>query len=313
MNLSPLPPDATDLYLRGELDASTKALYEQHLEADPAMKADLEFQETLTQGLGVAKRRAELKSMLQQTPVSAGFSFLQSGLAQWSAAAISAAVVVGTLWYINQPSSTNQDASPAVAVQSATSQATTSPSVPTLPAPEASSVLEEPLAAAEPAASQVSHADPVSPQPKVHQAQQPSVKRANQASDQTSTFDEPSAESKAPAGSEMISGVGDNMNSPSVLPKNNAESASAVSETILKTDPAYQMHYQFVDGKLYLYGKFNKGLYEVIDLSGKNGKRSFLYYQETYYQVLPGTSKITALEQTADKSIVASLDKLRKK
>ena len=313
MNLSPLPPDATDLYLRGELDASTKALYEQHLEADPAMKADLEFQQTLTQGLGVAKRRAELKSMLQQTPISSGFSFWQSGVAQWSAAAISAAVVVGSLWYINQPPSTNQNASPVVAVQSASTPETTNPSVPSSPAPEASPVLEVPLAAAEPAASQIKHADPVSPQPKVQQSQQPSAKRANQASDQNNTFDEPSTESKAPAGSEMINGVGDNMNSPSVLPKNNAEFASAVSETILKSDPAYQMHYQFVDGKLYLYGKFNKGLYEVIDLSGKNGKRSFLYYQETYYQVLPGTSKITALEQMADKSIVASLDKLRKK
>jgi hypothetical protein len=68
-----------------------------------------------------------------------------------------------------------------------------------------------------------------------------------------------------------------------------------------------------MEGKLYLYGKFDNGLYEVIDLGRKVGKQSFLFYQNTYYQVLPGTSKVTQLMPTDDKGIVASLDKLRKR
>ena len=104
MTLSNLPTDATELYLRGELDAATTAQYELQLKADPVLQSELDLHQELVKGFGMAKRRVELKQMLQNTPVSgAGNMLFQNPLTQWLAAGFASVAVVSTLWLVNQP------------------------------------------------------------------------------------------------------------------------------------------------------------------------------------------------------------------
>ena len=308
MRTSNLPPDATELYLRGELDAATRSQYEVQLQADPVLQSELELHQELQHGLGIAKRRLELKQMLQNTPVSgAGNPILHNPALQWLSAGIASIVVVGTLWMVNQPVenvATPEITKSVVKAAPVTEAVTTEPSeqpltdVVTEPAPIVNSETNKEVAKAA---------------PQKNTSQPNKGANGSKTSDNEPKFDEQGQENPINLKSEVISGAGDNSNQPSMLPKSDIGGTSAVSETILKSDANYNFHYQFMEGKLYLYGKFDKGLYEVIDLGGKDGKRSFLYYQNTYYQVLPGTSKVTQLSATDDKGIVASLDKLRKK
>src|SRR6185295_8639479 len=44
----------------------------------------------------------------------------------------------------------------------------------------------------------------------------------------------------------------------------------------------YSFHYQLSQQKLRLYGKFDKGLYEIIEVNG-TAHSVFLFYKDSYY------------------------------
>ena len=54
-------------------------------------------------------------------------------------------------------------------------------------------------------------------------------------------------------------------------------------------------HYQYYQGKLYLYGDFRENPYEILELNSANGKRLFIYYNNVYYNILDDQQQITPL------------------
>jgi hypothetical protein len=59
-----------------------------------------------------------------------------------------------------------------------------------------------------------------------------------------------------------------------------------------------------------LYGSFDKGLYEVIEVNG-NAHSMFLYYKDVYYQLNERSKRITPLAPIKDTELVSKLKQFR--
>jgi hypothetical protein len=74
----------------------------------------------------------------------------------------------------------------------------------------------------------------------------------------------------------------------------------------------YANHYQFLEGKLLLYGNFDSSLYEVLEINGD--KRSvFLYFQSRYYHLDEAKTEITQLREIKDARLIQKLNLYRSK
>jgi hypothetical protein len=73
----------------------------------------------------------------------------------------------------------------------------------------------------------------------------------------------------------------------------------------------YSFHYQFADGKLMLYGPFDKNLYEILEVNGEN-HAIFLFQKENYYLLNEKETKITPLKAITDPSLIRLLREYRR-
>jgi hypothetical protein len=78
-------------------------------------------------------------------------------------------------------------------------------------------------------------------------------------------------------------------------------------------DKKYKFHYQHLEGKLYLYGKFNEGPYEIIEINGRKGKNIFFFYQGRYHKIKRNTSEVTRFEMITDLALIKELEILKEK
>jgi len=78
-------------------------------------------------------------------------------------------------------------------------------------------------------------------------------------------------------------------------------------------DKKYKFHYQHSEGKLYLYGKFNEGPYEIIEINGREGKNIFFFYQGRYHKIRRNTSEVTRFEMITDSALIKELKILKEK
>lgn len=298
MTTSPqLPQDAVELYLRGELDKAQLTAFEQQLQTDAALKAELAYHKDLQEGFK-AFRHAELKALLQETQIPAA-PFWTNSWFQWAAAGTGALALLVTA-YLFKPQENTVSSETPVATQQSQSMANQ------LPPSEPPMVNGAEPVMAEPVVSEPQHTSSEAPAPKAASK----GAEAKESTQPSATFAEPSAQPLEVVADAPKTNAG--TSNPAAMPAELSKTAPAVTETIIKSDADKTLRYQFIESKLYLYGKFD-GLYEVIDLNEKTGKRSFLYYANNYYPILPGTSKITNLEPTSDKLIISTLGKLRSK
>ncbi|MFM8912646.1 MAG: hypothetical protein ACKOE6_07000, partial [Flammeovirgaceae bacterium] len=99
--------------------------------------------------------------------------------------------------------------------------------------------------------------------------------------------------------------------------KNNAVSNNRGQVSVLhiavETDAAnkkYSFHYQFAQGKLHLYGDFDKGLYEILEVNG-DSRAVFMFYKELFYVLDEKQTAITKLEPIKDKALISKLKEYR--
>ncbi len=78
-------------------------------------------------------------------------------------------------------------------------------------------------------------------------------------------------------------------------------------------DKKYKFHYKYTSGRLYLYGKFDKSPYEIIEINARNDKRLFFFYQENYYRIEKNTSDVTAFEAIIDSDLIQELNIIKLK
>jgi hypothetical protein len=90
-----------------------------------------------------------------------------------------------------------------------------------------------------------------------------------------------------------------------------AVSDSRIEVENINNDKQYAFHYQFNLGKLILYGKFDKGLYEIIEVNG-SAHSVFLFYKDNYYLLNEKETTITPLTPIHDGQLIKKLREYRK-
>jgi hypothetical protein len=72
----------------------------------------------------------------------------------------------------------------------------------------------------------------------------------------------------------------------------------------------YTFHYQFLEGKLFLYGPFDETLYEILEVHGNN-HALFLFFKGNFYHLDESKAEATALNPIRERSLIQKLKEFR--
>ena len=269
-----------DDYLSNRLNEQDRTAFEHQMQGDPALKEDVEFQHQVVEGVRQA-RAIELKNLLNNVPVS-GIS--------WSGGKTAASVITAGLVAVSLYIYFNEDIQPVTPSESVQQEIST---------PSAGNVVEPAIA-------------PV-PEPNLNEStsasaeqlkEKPEVLKENKASTPVRKPDiqvvDPSSElteSKPEATANVVHGRSE-------------ISASKMEVMTGLSDKKHNFHYQFSQGKLLLYGPFDKSLYEILEIHGE-GHAVFLFYKENYYLLDERQEEITELKYIRDTELIKKLKEYR--
>lgn len=281
-----------DDYLSNRLSGGDRSAFEQMLASDPELKKEFDFQQQLIDQMK-RERVLELKKMLNEIAVPA--SSWGSNLALKISATIITIGLVGLglyFWASNDAEPASSHNQETIASQPATEQ----PEVVLPEKPENN----EPVSAEE----KISEpADANKKQPASSSATRKQTKRNTQQAVQPKLdlFD-PTKELEA---TEENSSIIIDETSPVTI---------ATSSIAVETDNSNKkldFHYQFTDGKLLLYGTFEKNLYEILEFFSNNKQTIFLFYNSNYYLLDEKEEKPTPLKPITDQALLKKLKEYR--
>jgi hypothetical protein len=290
-----------DDYLTNQMSDHDRSAFEQKLKADPDLQHEYALQKRLIQGIKDA-RVAELKSMLNNVavPTGAGNTLGTKALLGTLATII---IAGSAYWFLKQ----DQIAVP-------TSEPKTEETVPSAEPPQSTNIPD------------------LAPQ-----QQETSAKReqpAEQDKNQTSAGTEHSKPSLAKK-PDPLAAPGEKKSEKSEGPvldvftpenevnapeegntniDNAADLTPAASSLIVETDRdnrRYNFHYQFKEGKLFLYGPFEKNLYEIMEFFADDKRTVFLFYKDHYYLLPEADQQIRPLSAITDAELLKKLKEYR--
>lgn len=295
-----------DSYLSNRLDEAARADFESRLASDQALKREHSLQRGVIEGIKQA-RAAELKAMLNQTvipPATSGSVVAKVSL--W-VAGLAVAGAGAYFLYLQKDTSLPQDTT--------TEQA--SPVSPVAPVPQNDDTITNPVdesVAENETSSAMSPATPkdvavTSTQPKAQtqSAQQPATESVS--SPATSRVKQPTLNLYDPTQEENT-----HHDKPAPVEENHTTVKAAKSSLPVEVDNSnkkYQFHYQFKDGKLFLYGSFKEDLYEILEFFNNNKRTVFLYYNANYFLLDEAQAKPTPLKAITDTALLKRLREYR--
>jgi hypothetical protein len=277
-----------DEYAGNRLNPQERAAFEKQLESDAELKNELSLQREIVEGIKTA-RKAELKSMLNNVPVSSipteGMS-VAAKLGLW--VIVVGLVSTGLYFYLNQEE--NSVVQPTITNEIKEENTENTVVDESKPAAEADQPIQEAPVQSQPKVAEKQTAE--SPAPKTSTP----AKVEEQPAVEPSTLDvfDPSedAESAEQAAAEEIG------------PKVSTKSSIAVETEV---DKRYNFHYQFRDNKLFLYGSFEKNFYEIMEFFSNNKRTMFLYYKDNYYLLSDADQKVKPLSPINDAALLKKL------
>jgi len=277
-----------DDYLSNRLPEQDRKAFEQQLEGDPTLKEEVEFQRKVVEGVRNA-RMAELKMMLNNVPVSGGSTWGGAKIA----AAILSAGIISSLIYLN----TGDDATPATTAKEPVTEISNTPE-----SDNNNNAKEEDVATDE------SHIKEQPAETSETTAANSPEKKAKEETKVASPVRKPDINVLDPS-SELS--ADDKKTDTEVSRNGRSEISPSKMEVITGIDDKkHNFHYQFAQGKLMLYGPFDKSLYEILEIHG-DGHAVFLYYKENYYLLDESESKITQLQAIRDGELLKKLREYR--
>jgi len=269
-----------DDYLANRLGEADKQAFEQQLEGNPELREEVEFQRQLIEGVRRA-RALEIKGMLNNVPVGgAGWSG-----GQIAAAVISAGVVVTSLYFF-----LNADTPTAPDVSTKTTDVITTPVI------QADSLTDNGV--------NTNEQKEIIPEESKAKAKVTSATRNK--TNEASAVRKPRIEVLDPS-DELSS---NEENSPTNATSRMEITTSKMEVVTGLMDRKHDFHYQFSQGKLLLYGPFDKSLYEILEVHG-DGHAVFLFYRENYYLLDQGKTQITKLRPITDSDLIKKLKDYR--
>jgi hypothetical protein len=284
-----------DDYLANRMDDQSRAAFEQKINADHALKSEVDLQQQMISSIKQA-RVAELKGMLNNIPLPPVHT---TGAVVGGKIALLVAVagIIGTgiYLYIDEDSS-RKKASPA--------------QVQTTPAPEGDKNAKAENAQNENQPSTEAHEDSpvVSSQESASEKKPiapPKPGKNPPSIDATKKIDVYDPSKELEETNEQV--VNESLNNA------HESSAPSIAVEIDSQNKKYSFHYQFKEGKLLLYGPFEQGLYEIMEFFSDDKRTLFLYYNEHYYLLKGNSTSLKPLNAIQDTELINKLREYRNK
>jgi hypothetical protein len=287
-----------DQYVSNRLAAQEKTAFEKKLAADSSLRQELQIQQRVVEKIRTA-RISELKTMFNNIPTSAletGGTSVGTKIALWAAVA----TVVGAGVYFFSMSD-NDDASRDLSRQEeVTDQVpqTTEPVKPPAAIEERSPETQDEKASEEaftpPAENKEEGSDTPQSQNGVKSDESAKGPAPLDVFDPTEE-DKQSADAKSPAG----------------VSESTPLNKSSIAVEFDSDNKRYDFHYQFKNGKLLMYGTFEKNLYEIMEFFSDNKRTVFLYYKDNYYLLNEQNDDVKPLTAINDPVLLKKLKDYR--
>lgn len=286
-----------DDYITNRLSAEEKVGFEQKLQSDPDLKREYSLQQRLVKAIK-DKRIAELKSLLNNTPippVNPG----TSAVAKFAIGTfVAGAVATGAYFYFNNDNITNQHV--------------TTPPEQTEEASKPADTLEEPT----PEPPSVEGEE--SKEPSNNPAEMSTPITGNKKNNEKAKVDSNTLSSNQKPALDVFDPSADNEE---VNSKTNTEAEQAIKGEVKegpsiaveidRSNKRYAFHYQFKEGKLFLYGPFEKNLYEIMEFFSDEKRTLFLFYKDGYYLLKEEDTQVKPLAVITDQALVQKLKEYR--
>lgn len=294
-----------EAYITGRMNAEEAQRFEKQMNSDPALKQEYNLQSEIIEGLKSA-RAVQLKARLDNVPVgSAGTGGATTFARVATGIAIISAAIVG--WYLWNDTKEDYPTEP-VKIQEGpmTEEVVPQKEVPVI---SEAGPLEEVGPEEDKAREKEEGSRPQSP-----------IVKPGSTTGEEST--------KEPLKEEVAKIVKPEINKPELMTfeeETEKDSVEAPTNTIVKkvddgyspldveinnSKRKYSFHYQFDEGKLYLYGDFNKELYEIIEINAGNSKSYYLSYEGNFYHLSKKQTRITPLKVVKETSLINKLKEI---
>lgn len=275
-----------DQYVSNRLNAQDRAAFEQKLEADAELKNEFLLQQRVVESIRKA-RAMELKKILNDIPVSSIPSEGTSIIAQIGLWVVVAGLVgTGLYFYFNHEDK-------AEIQQTITNEVKTEK-------PQLDDPKEE---------EQPQQENGVPAETDVTAKQKDKI-----TAPETQTPEKTEEKPIEPSALDVFDPSEDVQNADRDNAEENKTTISSTPSIIVETETnkKYNFHYQFKDNKLYLYGSFEKNLYEIMEFFSDNKRTMFLFYKDNYYLLNEESEKVKALTPINDTTLLKKLKDYRK-
>lgn len=274
-----------DDYLSNRLSGEDKLGFEKKLEADPELSRELKIQQNFVEGIRKV-RTAELKSMLNNIPVTGVQTGAESILTKTGTWIVVAGIVATSAYFLffdkNEVAEPVQE--PVTIEQEkaeSTQPVTVEPSEPET-APITESAKEESVVESEKETTTASTPEVKQPVLDVYDPTKEAADKATLKHEREQL--------------EIIS------------------KAFVTSSIVVETDHSnrkYTFHYMFKEGKLILYGAFEEHLYEILEFISGEKRTVVLFYKTNYYLLDIDKSTPTQLSPIRDQALLKKLKEYR--
>lgn len=276
-----------DDYLTNRLSEQDKKSFEQHMNSDPALKADVELQKEIIQGLKSA-RVAELKAMLNKVPVASP-AFHVSPMRIAAGLIGTAVVAAGLYFYFDKNDSVNPDQQSTLQVESIKPAEKTNPEI------TADNGVDEII-------------NPIDKKDK--KGVDTESKNEKNQIETTKEDRKPAIDLLDPTDELTVNQTNIVAEKPAVT-NSSSISIAKIEVAVNSSEKKFKSHYQFTDGNLILYGDFDNDLYEIIEVNTQTARSLFLYYKSYYYLLDEKKKEVTALKEITDPVLIQKLKAFR--
>jgi hypothetical protein len=272
-----------DDYLTNRLTGEDKSAFERKLQADPDLQTEKLMQERLIKSIQQA-RIAELKTMFNNIPVAPVSQGGASVVAKYAAGTIVAGMVAtGLYFYFNKTEAVQTPTENVIASEEGKANQGTQPNTTATENKDGKQV-------------QTTEA-----KPEVSATESTSPKEG--ANPNLDVY-EPTNEEAQSTSNDVEDAAGERSNAVK-------SGAPAPKAEVDSHNNAYKFNYQFKDGKLYLYGPFERNLYEIMEFFSGDKPTTFLYYKNNYYLLNDEGGEVKTLTPIADQNLIRKLRKSR--
>lgn len=287
--------DLINAYFGNEMTAMERQEFEENLQKDAELKKEFDFQKEIIHAVKES-RKAQLKAMLNNVPVSGGTAGGAASFGKTASVIATIGLAALGVYFLWPDESENdipaQDETTIVMPEDKGTESAPSPKIEEqLPEKAETDVKEE--------------ADPkIEEYIPEENTQQP-------ADEDIALTPEINTPDIVPS-FDTSDDLNDSLEAPgNKLSAEIYDNNSSLDVEINSDHKKYNFHYQFTNSKLFLFGAFDQGLYEILEINEQDNKTLFLYYKNKFYYLRTDQTKILPLEPVQKESLIKRLENTR--